>query len=84
MDGTVCYSPRMTNRDYNFDFSDHIPYDETFDSDEFVAELMEEGYTQEEAERMAGEYDPDAYFDQDDDIPEIEDFPDFDSGEDLE
>lgn len=76
----------MTNRDYNFDSNDPVmfPYDDTFDADEFVAELMEEGYTQEEAERMAGEYDPEEYWEQDDDIPEMEDFEDFDCGEDLE
>lgn len=74
----------MTNREYNFDFTDHIPYDETFDAEDFIEELMEEGYTQEEAERMAGEYDPDEYFDQDDDIPEIEDFEDFVDDEDSD
>lgn len=53
-----------------------IPYDEAdlFDTEEMVAELVGDGYTEEEARRMVGDYDPDDYREHDDDIPEMEDF----------
>jgi hypothetical protein len=56
--------------------TDHIPYDESdlFDTDEAIAELMQEGYSETEARRMVGEYDPDDYREHDDDIPEMDDF----------
>lgn len=57
-------------------FHNRIPYDESdlFDAEEMVAELMEEGYPEDEARRMVGEYDPTEYYEHDDDIPEMEDF----------
>lgn len=39
-----------------------------------IAELMNEGYSEEEATRMIGDYDPEEYHEHDDDIPEMEDF----------
>lgn len=58
-----------------------MPYDDAFDPDEFVAELMAEGYSEEEARRMAGEYDPDEYYGLDAadneitrDIPDMDEF----------
>ena len=39
-----------------------------------IAELMNEGYSEEEAIRMIGDYDPEEYYEHDDDIPEMEDF----------
>ena len=57
-------------------FDNRIPYDEAdvFDVDEMMDELMAEGYTEEEALRMIGDYDPDDYREHDDDIPDMEDF----------
>jgi uncharacterized protein YoaH (UPF0181 family) len=57
-------------------FNNRIPYDEAdlFDADEMVDELMAEGYSEEEALRMIGDYDPDEYREHDDDIPEMDDF----------
>ena len=62
----------MTN--YN---DDDLAYDnsvEELTDEEAIEELMEEGYTEEEARRMLGDYDPDDYTDHDDDIPEMSDF----------
>lgn len=64
----------MTNPEYDYDNTDIIPYDDAFDAEDFVEELMAEGYSREEAIRMAGDYDPEEYYEQDDDIPEMEDF----------
>ncbi len=57
-------------------FDNRIPYDEAdvFDVDEMMDELMAEGYSEEEALRMIGDYDPDDYREHDDDIPDMEDF----------
>jgi hypothetical protein len=55
----------MSNPNHNYESdtneydADLLPYDDTFDADEFVEELMAEGYSEEEARRMAGEYDAD-------------------------
>jgi len=65
--------------------TDLIPYDDTFNDEDFVAELMADGYSREEALRMAGEYD---YSDEDDeygygqddldrDVPDYVDDEDF-------
>lgn len=62
----------MTN--YN---DDDLAYDNSVDEltdEEAIEELMEEGYTEAEARRMLGDYDPDDYTDHDDDIPEMSDF----------
>ena len=62
--------------------NDRIPYDDSdlFDADEAVAELMQEGYTEEEARRMVGEFDSDdtcyGYDDLDRDLPSGHDFVD--------
>jgi hypothetical protein len=58
-----------------------MPYDDTFNEEEFVAELMEEGYSEEEARRMAGDYDADEFYGFDDngdrDVPDFVDGGDF-------
>ncbi len=74
----------MSNRrdhDYPDDTNDTdtvIPYDDSFSEEEFVAELMAEGYSEDEARRMAGEYDPEDYYGSDDsvdrDIPDMGEF----------
>lgn len=74
----------MSNR-YDHDYPDDtndtdtiLPYDDTFSVEEFVAELMAEGYSEDEARRMAGEYDPEDYYGSDEgierDIPDVEEF----------
>lgn len=82
------YNARMTNPydpDYTDDTndSDLMPYDDTFNEEDFVAELMQEGYSEEEARRMAGdyEYDDDTCYGADDldrDVPDFIDEEDFD------
>lgn len=75
----------MTNPDNNLDNDNYdgdlLPYDSSYDVEEFVAELMEEGYSEEEARRMAGEYDADEYYgfddDNDRDVPDFIDDGDF-------
>lgn len=61
--------------------ADLLPYDDTFDAEDFVEELMAEGYSEEEARRMAGDYDADEYYgfddDNDRDIPDFVDDGDF-------
>jgi hypothetical protein len=37
--------------------ADLMPYDDTFSEEDYISELMAEGYSREEAKRMAGEYD---------------------------
>lgn len=89
MDG-VRYTAGMTNPydpDYADDTNDSdlmLPYDDSFNDEDFVAELMSEGYSEEEARRMAGEYDyddDDTCYGQDDldrDVPDFVDGGDFD------
>ena len=60
-------------------YDDYDRYDNSVDDltdEEAIEELMSEGYTEEEARRMMGEYDADDYTDHDDDIPEMDDFID--------
>ena len=60
-------------------YDDYDRYDNSVDDltdEEAIEELMSEGYTEEEARRMMGEYDADDYTEQDDDIPEMDDFID--------
>lgn len=81
------YNACMTNPydpDYTEDTndSDLMPYDDTFNEEDFVEELMSEGYTREEALRMAGDYDADEYGYGDDDLDR--DVPDFVDGGDFE
>jgi hypothetical protein len=82
----IGYNARMSNPlDPNFtdetNDSDLLPYDDTFNDEDFVAELIAEGYSEEEAKRMAGEYDSDddeyCFDDHDKDIPDYVDEEDF-------
>ena len=76
-------SPDTNDIDTDIDIdTDLIPYDDTFNDEDFVAELIAEGYSEEEAKRMAGEYefdDEDEYCfgDNDRDIPDFVDEEDF-------
>lgn len=78
----------MTYDNDNPEYENEIPYDSMIDDltdEEAVAELMEEGYSEEEARRMLGEYDSDeTYYDHDDDIPDMDDFRDLVDDEDFE
>ena len=71
-------SPDTNDTDIDTDL---IPYDDTFNDEDFVAELIAEGYSEEEAKRMAGEYDADddeyCFGDNDRDIPDFVDEEDF-------
>lgn len=73
-------SPDTNDIDNDSPF-DLIPYDDTFNDEDFVAELIAEGYSVEEAKRMAGEYDADddeyCFDDNDKDIPDFVDEEDF-------
>ena len=71
----IGYTARMELDTYD----DYDRYDNSVDDltdEEAIEELMSEGYTEEEARRMMGEYDADDYTEQDDDIPEMDDFID--------
>lgn len=78
----------MTYDNDNPEYENEIPYDSMIDDltdEEAVAELMEEGYSEEEARRMLGDYDSDeTYYDHDDDIPDMDDFRDLVDDEDFE
>ncbi len=78
----------MTYDNDNPEYENEIPYDSMIDDltdEEAIAELMEEGYSEEEARRMLGDYDSDeTYYDHDDDIPDMDDFRDFVDDEDFE
>ena len=49
------YTPRMSNPNSYDDTTDEMTREEA------IAELMEEGYTRDEATRMIGDYDPDEF-----------------------
>lgn len=70
------------------EYDTDLPYDSMIDDltdEEAIAELMEEGYSEAEARRMLGDYDPDNdYTEHDDDIPDMDDFRDFVDDEDFE
>ena len=70
----------MTNPDSDIDYYRYDEAEEEMSREEAIEELMEEGYSEDEAIRMLGDYDPDEYgdYDHDDDIPEVEDIPDWD------
>jgi len=80
----------MSNPDNNYESETNeydantLSYDDSYDEEEYVAELMEEGYSEDEARRMAGEYDHsdenDEYGYGHDDLDR--DVPDFNHGED--
>jgi len=78
----------MTYDHDNPEYENDIPYDSMIDDltdEEAVMELMEEGYSEEEARRMLGDYESDeTYYDHDDDIPDMDDFRDFVDDEDFE
>jgi hypothetical protein len=61
--------------------SDLMPYDDAFDDEDLVAELLAEGYSEEEARRMVGDYNADEFYgfedDSDRDIPDFIDDGDF-------
>lgn len=76
----------MNNHDIDNDYdNDDFAYDACLDDiteEEAIAELVEEGYTEEEAKRMIGEYDADEEFcygddDLDRDVPDYVDDEDF-------
>lgn len=77
---TNAYDPNMEDDTNDSDLM--LPYDDTFNEEDFVAELMGEGYSREEALRMAGDYDADEYGYGDDDLDR--DVPDFVDGGDFE
>ena len=52
---TNAYDPNFSDDTNDADLM--LPYDDSFCEEDFVKELMEEGYSYEEAKRMAGEYD---------------------------
>lgn len=78
---TNSYDP---NTEDDTNDSDLLPYDDAFDDEDLVAELLAEGYSEEEARRMVGEYDysDDEYGYGDDDLDR--DIPDFFDGGDFE
>jgi hypothetical protein len=61
--------------------SDLMPYDDAFDDEDLVAELLAEGYSEDEARRMVGDYNADEFYgfedDSDRDIPDFIDDGDF-------
>lgn len=79
-------NPYDPNTEDETNDSDLMRYDDAYNEEDFVAELMSEGYTREEATRMAGEYDysdeEDEYGYGNDDLDR--DVPDFDDGGDFE
>jgi hypothetical protein len=72
----------MTYTPYNSDPNEYdndiLSYAEGYSEEDFVAELMSEGYSEDEARRMAGDYDADDYdggeTDLDRDVPDMADF----------
>jgi hypothetical protein len=75
---TNAYDP---NYEDDTNDSDLMPYDDAFDDEDLVAELLAEGYSEDEARRMVGDYNPDEFYgfedDSDRDIPDFIDDGDF-------
>jgi hypothetical protein len=75
---TNAYDP---NYEDDTNDSDLMPYDDAFDDEDLVAELLAEGYSEEEARRMVGDYNADEFYgfedDSDRDIPDFIDDGDF-------
>ena len=73
-------NPNNYNDD-DAEYSDLMPYDDAFTDEDFVQELIDEGYSEDEARRMVGEYDANEYYgideDNDRDIPDFVDDGDF-------
>lgn len=78
----------MSNHDYSTPRGDdhindaRLMYDSSWDEENYIKELMAEGYSEDEARRMAGDYDPEEFYPLDgedwasDDLPDAEDFVD--------
>jgi len=62
--------------------SDLMPYDDANDDEDLVAELLAEGYSEDEARRMVGDYNADEFYGFEDDSDR--DIPDFFDGGDFE
>jgi hypothetical protein len=75
---TNAYDPNYEDDTNN---SDLMPYDDANDDEDLVAELLAEGYSEEEARRMVGDYNADEFYgfedDSDRDIPDFIDDGDF-------
>ena len=75
---TNAYDP---NYEDDTNDSDLMPYDDANDDEDLVAELLAEGYSEEEARRMVGDYNADEFNgfedDSDRDIPDFIDDGDF-------
>ena len=75
---TKAYDP---NYEDDTNDSDLMPYDDAFDDEDLVAELLAEGYSEDEARRMVGDYNADEFYgfedDSDRDIPDFIDDGDF-------
>jgi uncharacterized UBP type Zn finger protein len=75
---TNAYDP---NYEDDTNDSDLMPYDDANDDEDLVAELLAEGYSEEEARRMVGDYNADEFYgfedDSDRDIPDFVDDGDF-------
>jgi hypothetical protein len=75
---TNAYDP---NYEDDTNDSDLMPYDDAFDDEDLVAELLAEGYSEDEARRMVGDYNADEFYgfedDSDRDIPDFIDDGDF-------
>jgi hypothetical protein len=74
-------NPYDPNYEDDTNDSDLMPYDDAFDDEDLVAELLAEGYSEEEARRMVGDYNADEFYgfedDSDRDIPDFIDDGDF-------
>jgi len=74
-------NPYDPNYEDDTNDSDLLPYDDAFDDEDLVAELLAEGYSEDEARRMVGDYNADEYYgfedDSDRDIPDFIDDGDF-------
>jgi hypothetical protein len=74
------YNAHMTNSNYSREPNNlndaRLMYDSAWDEENYIKELMSEGYSEDEARRMAGDYDPDEFSDIDGDDWETDDIPD--------
>jgi hypothetical protein len=74
-------NPYDPNYEDDTNDSDLMPYDDAFDDEDLVAELLAEGYSEDEARRMVGDYNADEFYgfedDSDRDIPDFIDDGDF-------
>jgi hypothetical protein len=74
-------NPYDPNYEDDTNDSDLMPYDDANDDEDLVAELLAEGYSEDEARRMVGDYNADEFYgfedDSDRDIPDFIDDGDF-------